>query len=151
MRTQRIALAAGIGVLAVAGCDDSAESPTPPSPSESRAEIVEVVGGLQTAIAEGDGAVACSYMTARGQRRYPRGVANAGISTSGTCEDAVEAVSAKIGQKDVELAEKNVVTPSEVSLSSNGTTAEAASDYRGAMRLVLVDDEWLVDVPVFAD
>jgi hypothetical protein len=147
-----VVLAAWVGVLALAGCDDSTEAPsTPPSPSESRAEIVEVIGGLQDALADGDGATACAYMTSRGQRLYPKAISNAGTSTSGTCEGAVEAASARLTREDRKLAEENVVKPYEVSLSNSGKAAEAASDYRGAMRLTLVGDEWLVDVPFFAD
>lgn len=106
---------------------------------------------MRSAAEAGDGEQACSYLTARGQRFMARLPESADLPPTESCGEAVAAVAEQLTDADRERSPENVVTPDEVTLSGQGTRAEAASDFRGAMSLKLIDGEWLIDVPGFVD
>ena len=106
---------------------------------------------MRQAMQDADGEEACSYMTPRGQRLMVKIAGESGAGTPDRCEDAVVAVFSSLSDAVRENDARNVVTADEVSLYRRGTEAQAASDFRGAMMLRLIDREWQVDVPAFVD
>jgi hypothetical protein len=139
------------GVLSLVGCGDSDDSESPDHSGSPREQVVAVVAAMQSALANGDGEQACAYMTPRGQRLMVRLTEAGEAGTAEGCEEAVELVAELVTEEQRRLNEKDVVTPDEVAFFRDGTVAEAYSDYRGAMRLRLVDQDWRVDIPAFVD
>jgi hypothetical protein len=139
------------GAVSLAACNDSGDSDEPDLSGDPREQVVAVVAAMREAMQEGDGEKACSYMTPRGQRVMVKVAAESGAGPPETCEEAVLAVFSSATAAVRENDAKNVVTPDEVTFYRGGTEAQAASDFRGAMMLKLIDGEWQVDVPFFAD
>jgi hypothetical protein len=139
------------GALSLAACDDSEDSDEPDLSGNPREQVVAVVAAMREAMQDGDGEKACSYMTPEGQGVMVKVAAESGAGTPDTCEDAVVAVRSAASTTVLENDAKNVVTADEVTFYRGGTEAQAASDFRGSMVLRLIEGEWQVDVPFFAD
>lgn len=124
-----------------------------PTPASPEAEIADRVNELVNALVEGDGPVACSFMTARGQLIQKQLAARLGRGKAETCEAAVREIGERVSDLPEDDRRRDVYprTPGDVSIDSSGNHAQVAGQFRGAMQLRRVDGNWLVDVPGFFD
>jgi hypothetical protein len=124
---------------------------TPPDRGElaEMERIAALVNGFFDAWNEGDGDLACSYLTERGQRLVLRIVREAeelqGAADAESCTDAIEA--------SAELTEERIGQSATVDRVRIDSPKRAAviSRFRGELSLRKVEGEWLIDTPSFFD
>jgi hypothetical protein len=135
----------------LAGCEDSEESaPKPPAPKgPAEVQIVAAVNGMFDAWNDGNGDLACAYMTEGGQRLAIRIAPQFHDLEEpidpDTCPEAVEQ-SADITDEPI----GQVVSRDRVELQGDDR-AIVQSEFRGALTVKKVDGEWLIAVPTFID
>jgi hypothetical protein len=137
--------------LLFGGCDESNEpTPKPPAPDgPPEVQIVAAVNGMFDAWNEGDGELACAYMTEGGQRLAVRIAPQFHELEEpidpDTCPEAVEQ-SAEISDEPI----GQVASRDRVELQGKNR-AIVHSEFRGALTVKQVAGEWLVAVPTFID
>jgi hypothetical protein len=122
--------------LAGCGGDDGASLTFSGSDEE---QIAATVNAMTTAIAAGEGAVACELMTERGQEVMLR----IGRQTGGEVADCAAAVPAAAGV-GFDPGDYRI-TPKDVSAGAEG--AEARCDDGGAFLLERTEEGWRVNTP----
>jgi hypothetical protein len=145
-----LAWSAALALILVIGCgsEDDAD-PQPPVPDgPPKHQIAETVNAMFDAWNDGDGELACEYMTARGQRLAAR-IARQLHQLEGAidpdgCAEAIEGSAAAIDETIGQT-----VAPDAVMVQ--GRRGSVASEFRGALAVRQVDGVWLVDVPTFID
>ena len=144
-------MAAGVLCAAVAGCggaDETTADPFTPTGSPKE-QIASTVNEMFSAWNDGDGELACSLMTERGQQLAVR-IAGQFHDLQGSIapDDCVEAVEQSAEAVDGEIGQ--AVKAWQVKLEGEDR-ATVISKYRGAMSMQQVDGRWLVVVPTFVD
>jgi hypothetical protein len=143
-------LVCALVIVAECGGDDDDDGlPSPPIPEGTpREQVAATVNGMFDAWNRGDGELACSYMTRRGQRLAVR-IAQQLQQLEGDIapDDCVRAIADTAAATDETIGQTAV--PENVSI--DGRRAFVASEFRGALRVKRSGGRWLVDVPAYLD
>lgn len=143
-----LAVVALLAALVAGGCGDEAD---PRSGPEAEREIAETVTAMIEATRSGDGDSACALMTSRGQSLYVKVVRRElGVELE-SCQATIAAFAEAVSKRSANGSPPETVAADDVTIDSDGGTAQASGDHRGAMSVRYVDGKWLVDLPFFRD
>lgn len=124
-----IALIVAALALVACGGDDSTTTSDTSSPED-------VTKSFLLALANGDGAAACSYAS---QAAIDQ------IESQGTCEDAVASAVGEVTEEDVTQVENATYTVSEETDTTASVTATREDGQEETFDLVQEDGEWKID------
>ena len=137
--------------LAFCACGEDESSPPPPNPSATdREQIAAAVNDFYAAMVDGDGELACSYLTERGQRflhTVARRQFPSEIGEAADCEAVVDVTADYLADEKVEDPSDYTYVAEEVSIEEGRGKAYAQCEFRGSVFMRRSGNDWLIDVP----
>jgi predicted small lipoprotein YifL len=140
--------------LSLAACGEDEPSPPPPDPSATDEEqIAAAVNGFFSALVDGDGELACSYLTERGKRflsTVARRQFPTEIGEAADCEAVVEVTAEQLADEEVDPSDFTYLAD-DVEIEEGRSKAQVQCEFRGAVFVRRSGGGWLVDIPACID